>query len=151
MPHTHVSNRVHVIFSTKDRKKLIATDVQPRLWSYLGGIARQVEIKTLAIGGMDDHVHLLIGLPPTIALATAVQKLKANSSKWMNETISKNFAWQEGYAAFSVSISHVPATIAYIQNQPEHHRRRTFDDELRQILAKHGLLVDSAVPDGTGP
>ena len=139
MKHTHVSVRVHCIFSTKDRYRLIPPEVQPRLWSYLGGIARNLEVKVFAIGGMEDHVHLLFGLPPVLTLAKVVQTLKANSSRWMNEEVRHGFAWQEGYAAFSVSISHMEATIAYIRNQPQHHRKRRFDQEMERILAKHGM------------
>ena len=109
------------------------------MWSYLGGIARKLDMKVFAIGGIEDHVHLLLGLPPTLTIAKALQTLKANSSKWMNEEFENQFAWQEGYGAFSVSISHMDATIAYIQNQREHHKRKTFQEEFAEILRLHGL------------
>lgn len=137
--HTHVSNRLHCIFSTKNREKLIAKEIQARLWAYMAGIARNLDVKTFAIGGMEDHVHLLIGLPPTLAVATAMQKIKANSSRYMNQHAGLRFAWQENYSAFSVSISHMSATIAYIQSQESHHRQRSFADELASILRKHGI------------
>ena len=139
MPHTHVSNRLHCIFSTKNREKLIAKDIQARLWAYMNGICHNIGVKTFAIGGMEDHVHMLIGLPPTLALATAMQKIKANSSRYMNEHDGPRFQWQENYSAFSVSISAMDATIVYIQDQEKHHRRRSFADELTMILRKHGL------------
>lgn len=92
-----------------------------------------------AIGGIEDHVHLLFALPPTLPLSKVVQTLKANSSKWMNEQFQRAFAWQEGYGAFSISISHMDATISYIQNQPEHHKKKTFEEEFAEILRRHGL------------
>lgn len=139
MAHTHVSNRLHCIFSTKNREKIIPKGLQSRLWAYINGICRNIGVKTFAVGGMEDHVHILIGLPPTLALATAMQKIKANSSRYMNEHGGPRFQWQENYSAFSVSISHMDATIAYIQSQEKHHRRRGFGEELAAILKKHGL------------
>jgi post-segregation antitoxin (ccd killing protein) len=92
---------------------------------------------------------LLISLPATLTLAEAVQKIKANSSRWMNaEVVKKGFQWQENYSAFSVSASHVDRTLAYIRNQREHHKRRSFDEELAAILAKHGIDMARAVPTG---
>jgi REP element-mobilizing transposase RayT len=139
MSHTYVSVRIHCIFSTKDRKPLITREMQPRLWAYLGGIARNLKVKVFAIGGIEDHMHVLFALPPTLPLSKVVQTLKANSSKWVNEQVPGAFAWQEGYGAFSVSISHMDATIEYIQNQAEHHKKKTFDEEFAEILRKHGL------------
>jgi putative transposase len=139
MPHTHVSNRLHCIFSTKNREPMIPKEIQSRLWAYMEGICRNIGVKTFAIGGMEEHVHLLIGLSPTLALATAMQRIKANSSRYMNEHGGPRFQWQENYSAFSVSISHMDATIAYIQNQEKHHRRCSFADELATILKKHGM------------
>jgi putative transposase len=145
---SHVSCRLHVIFSTKNRVRSIPADLQPRLWEYLAGICRNLEVKVLAVGGFDDHCHMLIGLSATITIAELMQKVKANSSRWMRNDLHRTFEWQEGYSAFSVSISHVDQTIKYIRNQPEHHKRRTFSDELEAILKKHGLLAKSAVPAG---
>jgi REP element-mobilizing transposase RayT len=147
MQHTYICVRVHFIFSTKDRRRLIPPELQPRLWSYLAGIAHRLDAKVLAIGGLDDHAHLLLGMPATITIAALVQKLKANSSRWMKDQTRRDFAWQEGYGAFSVSVSLVDATVTYIRNQAKHHRRRTFDQELREILTRHGLLP-GAVPPG---
>ena len=141
MKHTHVSVRIHCVFGTKDRQPVIAEEFQPRLWQFLGGIARRLEMKAIAVGGTRDHVHILLLLPPTIPLAEAVQKLKANSSRWMREQTGKRFEWQEGYAAFSVSISHTDATVAYILNQRAHHARRGFGEELGRILARHGMAA----------
>jgi REP element-mobilizing transposase RayT len=141
MPHTYVQNAIHVIFSTKDRRKLIPKEFQPRMWAYAAGICKTDGIFIHAIGGMEDHIHLLLQLPPTIALAKVVNTLKSNSSRWANEQCQK-FAWQEGYAAFSVSASNVPAVVRYIQNQASHHKKMTFDSELLALLKKHGVDYD---------
>ena len=112
MSHTYVFALYHCVFSTKERRGLIPPARQPDVWSYLGGIARRNGFKLLAAGGTDNHVHLLISLPATLPLAKAVQLLKGGSSKWMNDS-GASFGWQEGYAAFSVGISQVNATVAY--------------------------------------
>ena len=110
-----------------------------------GGIARESNMKALAIGGVDDHVHILVSLPSTLAIAKAIQLLKANSSKWIHETfpLHVGFAWQEGYGAFSIGKSQVPATVEYIKSQAEHHRTRTYQEEFLAILAKHEIEYDA--------
>lgn len=132
---------MHVIFSTKDWRPFLTSPIQERLYPYLGGIARESRLKSLAIGGVSEHVHLLISLPATLAIAKGVQTLKSNSSKWMHETFPRlrSFAWQEGYGAFSIGRSGMADTIAYIGNQEEHHRKRTFRDEFESILRKHDI------------
>jgi len=141
MAHTYNANFVHCIFSTKDRKNSIPCHLKENLWAYLLGVANNLKIKTLAVGGTTNHVHLLIGLPPTMTVAVAVQKLKANSSRWMGEQ-GVRFQWQEGYGAFSVSPSLLTIVQAYIRNQEEHHRRRSFDEEFRALLDKSGVAYD---------
>jgi len=130
-----------MVFSTKDRRNSIPKEWQPRLWSYLGGICRNHEMIPIAIGGTENHAHLLLVLPSTLSLAKAVALLKANSSKWMGEQGCK-FSWQEGYGAFSVSVSNLERVIQYIQNQESHHRKTKFEDEFRAILRKHGIEYD---------
>jgi putative transposase len=144
MSHTYTSNLLHCTFSTRGRRTLINPGIQQRLWPYLGGIAREHKMKALAVGGVADHVHLLLSLPATVAIAKAVQLIKAGSSKWIHETFprSRTFAWQEGYGAFSVGISQVDRTIAYIQRQAEHHRKTTFQEEFLAFLKKHGIEWD---------
>ena len=142
--HSLVTMRIHVIFSTKDRQNLISADMQPRLWAFMGGIARQNGFVALSIGGIANHAHLLIAIPAKMALAKAVQLIKGGSSKWCNENLACRFAWQEGYAAFSVSTSHKQSVIQYILNQKEHHRRRTFEEELIAFLKKNEVPFDSA-------
>jgi REP element-mobilizing transposase RayT len=144
MGHTFTTIRIHVVFSTKDRLANIAEDIQPRLWDYIGGIGRNHRIPIHAVGGTDNHAHVLLSLPPTMFLSKAVQTIKAYSSKWINEErLAKGrFAWQDGYGAFSVSQSNVDAVIDYIHNQPEHHRKHSFEDEFRSLLLRHGIKID---------
>ena len=141
MPHTISKNYVHVIFSTKDRRKTITKELQPRLWAYLSGIAKNHDMTIVALGGTEDHLHILFHLPPKLALAKAVLLLKSNSSKWMNEA-GTDFAWQEGYGAFSVSTSNLDSVVRYIRNQEKHHRKLTFEEEFRAILQRHGMEYD---------
>ena len=140
--HIYNANFVHCIFSTKERKNTIPAELQGPLWAYLLGIANHLKMKSLAIGGTENHVHLLLGVPPTITIAEAVQKLKANSSRWMGEH-GIDFPWQEGYGAFSVSPSLLEIVQQYIRNQKEHHRKRGFEEEFRTILKKSGVAYDA--------
>ena len=142
MPHALVNNRVHVIFSTKGRQKLIPDDNQPRLWAFMGGIARKNGFTAVAVGGTYDHAHALLAIPATMPLAKAVQLIKGGSSKWCNESLPRRFAWQEGYAVLSVSASHKDAVVRYICNQKEHHAKCTFEEELLQLLKKSGIEFD---------
>ena len=144
MGHSFTSSLYHCAFSTKDRRPNITADLQLRLWPFLGGIARENRMKALAVGGVEDHVHLLLSLPSTIAIAKAIQLLKAGSSLWVHETFpaEHGFVWQEGYGAFSMSISQVDATHAYIASQPEHHRKKTFQEEFLEFLARHNMDYD---------
>ena len=147
MPHSYICCLLHIIFATAERKPLIRPDVQDRLHAYLGGIARENEMAALAIGGVADHAHVLLSLSRTIAIAKAVQLLKGGSSKWLNENPSqKGFSWQEGYAAFSVSISNRDKVANYILNQAEHHKRMTFSEELSKLLRAHGIAEDLSRP-----
>jgi len=142
MSHTYVSELIHVVFSTKQRGNTIPADIQTRLWSFLGGIARKNAFKTIAIGGTRNHVHILLSMPATMPLAKAVQLLKGGSSKWLNETIKARFEWQQGYGAFSVSISQQADTIRYINSQEDHHRKRSFEEEFVAFLKKHNIDFD---------
>ncbi|MGO9589229.1 MAG: IS200/IS605 family transposase [Candidatus Acidiferrales bacterium] len=141
MPHTYAQNVIHVVFSTKDRRKTILKQFRPQMWAYIAGICKQHGIFIHSIGGSDDHIHLLVQIPPQLALAKAVLAIKANSSRWANDQ-GHEFAWQEGYAAFSVSASQVPTVVRYIQNQEVHHRRMNFEAELVALLKKHGIEYD---------
>jgi putative transposase len=141
MPHSHVCCLIHVVFATGQRRPMIREDLQEKLHGYLGGIARENGIPALAVGGAADHVHLLLSLPRTVSVAKAVQLLKSGSSKWIHENFpgSKNFAWQEGYGAFSIGVSQRATTVKYIEAQAEHHKRISFADELKKFLVAHGI------------
>ncbi|MGH9554851.1 MAG: IS200/IS605 family transposase [Terriglobales bacterium] len=114
------------------------------LYAFISTVARDCGITVLAIGGTDDHIHILLSLPATITLAKAMQTLKGVSSKWIHDTFSekKSFAWQEGYGAFSVSISQIPKTAAYINNQQQHHKKQSFEEEFVLFLKRHGIEYD---------
>ena len=144
MSHSYCSNRIHLVFSTKNREKIIPPEVQGKLWPYMAGISRNHGFEAIKIGGVEDHAHALLFLPPTVLLAKAIQTLKACSSKWLNETVAKNFAWQEGYGAFSVGASQTEGVIRYIANQREHHAKHTFEDEFLSLLKKYGVDYDPA-------
>jgi putative transposase len=141
MSHTYAQNVVHVVFSTKERRKLISLEFRPSLWAYVGGICKNLGIFAHGIGGTDDHIHLLIQIPPAMALAKAVMSIKANSSRWAREG-SQELAWQQGYGAFSVSASLVPAVLKYIRDQDAHHRKMNFEEEFLALLKRHGVAFD---------
>lgn len=144
MPSTHLSLHYHIVFSTKDRRPMIATTWRERLHAYLGGVVRNVEGIPESIGGMDDHVHLLLGLRATHSLAAVIRDVKAVSSRWVHEEIGPaDFAWQEGYGAFTLSASQRDQVREYIARQEEHHRRRTFQEEYIELLQRSGVEYDA--------
>jgi REP-associated tyrosine transposase len=139
MSHAYAANFVHCVFSTKERRDRIPVELHEQLYAYLIGIADNLGFAILAAGGTANHVHLLIGLPPFLTLAEVVQKLKANSSRWLGE----KFEWQKGYGAFSVSPSLLATVRAYIRDQAEHHRKRSFVEEFLVMLRKSGVAYDA--------
>jgi putative transposase len=143
MPQSLVCLPVHFVFSTKGREPWIRDEWAARLYEYIGGIARAEKCQLLAAGGMPDHVHLLISLARTIALADLMRLVKANSSKWIHETFpGQPFAWQNGYGAFAVGHTQTGVVREYIARQAEHHAGRTYQDEYRATLREHGLEWD---------
>jgi REP element-mobilizing transposase RayT len=144
MANTFTSLNYHVIFSTKNREPLLGPNVRERLWPFLGGIARENGMVALEIGGMPDHVHLLLSIPASLAVSKAVQLLKGGSTPWIKETfpLLTGFAWQNGYGAFTVSVSQLDSVTEYIRNQAEHHRTSTFAEEYRLFLEKHHVPFD---------
>ena len=134
----------HIVFSTKQRRPLLTGDLRTRVFEYLGGVVRKLDGKLLRAGGADDHVHLAISSPPALGVSELVRKVKANTSRWMHRQLvaQETFAWQDGYAAFTVSPSALPRVLEYIANQEEHHRRMTFEEELKALLNKHGIEYD---------
>ncbi|MGH9520958.1 MAG: IS200/IS605 family transposase [Terriglobales bacterium] len=142
MSHTYVSTFVHCVFSTKNRVHGIPPAVQPDLWAYIGGIARANAAKAMAVGGTDNHVHVLLSVPSIMSVARAVQLIKGGSSKWLHDEHKLTCEWQEGYGAFTVGMSQVPRTIKYISSQPEHHHTLSFEDEFVAFLKKHDIAYD---------
>lgn len=144
MPHTVTNLLVHFIFSTKERLPLISPEFENDLHAYLGGIVRQLDGIALCIGGTSDHVHLLVRIPADHSVADVARLIKTNSSKWVHEKWPhrREFAWQIGYGAFSVSESGSAAVREYITRQKEHHRRRSFQKEFLAFVKKNGIVVD---------
>ena len=132
------------MFSTKERRPFLTPKIRERLWPFLGGIAKQNKMKAIEIGGVEDHVHILLSLPATMPIAKAMQLIKGGSSKWIHETFpdQRSFNWQEEYGAFTVSASQLDAVIRYIKNQEEHHRKVTFQEEFLSLLKKHKIEYD---------
>ncbi len=137
---------LHVIFSTKDRQQFIGTDLRPRLHAYLATIARDTGCESYRVGGVADHVHLAIRLSRTLTIADLIENLKTTSTKWVRVQSAdlSTFAWQPGYACFSVGPTDLDALCTYIDKQEEHHRTRTFQDEFRMFLKKYGVDYDEA-------
>ncbi|MGB8988510.1 MAG: IS200/IS605 family transposase [Candidatus Sulfotelmatobacter sp.] len=142
MAHKYPNILIHCVFSTKERRDLIPQEILPRLWKYFVGIGRNHGIAVLAAGGISNHSHLLIALPSDMTVAKAVQVLKANSSRWLHE-LGLDFAWQEGYGAFSVSSTNKEAVKNYILRQAEHHRKRSYENEFEAMLRKSGMAFDA--------
>jgi putative transposase len=144
MANTYTSLHYHVVFSTKNRQVFLVEAVRERLFAYLGGIARENEMNALEVGGVADHVHLLLSISAPLAVSKAIQLVKGGSSHWLKETFPNmiNFAWQDGYAAFTVSQSQLSDVQGYIRSQPEHHRTKTFVEEYRAVLARHRIEYD---------
>jgi len=140
MASTHLSLHYHLIFSTKDRLGVIAPEWQPRFHAFLGGIVKNLTGIPEKIGGVSDHVHLLVGLNATHRLADVLREIKSVSSRWVHEEIGvRRFAWQEGYGAFTVSATQCGAVGDYIARQEAHHRRKSFQDEYREFLERAGV------------
>ena len=142
MPQSLARVLVHLVFSTKNREPYIGADARDRTFAYLGGALNSLDCPVLAVGGMPDHVHLLFGLARTLPLSKVVEELKKQSSKWAKEHVHPAFYWQNGYGAFSVSPSNSPQVVEYIRDQEEHHRGKTFQDEFRETLRRHGIEWD---------
>ncbi len=141
---TYTKLAYHVVFSTKYRRRIITDEIRERLYEYIGGVVRRQNGRLVEIGGVEDHVHLLVRFPPTITFSDAIREIKANTSKWVNELpdLKVRFEWQKGYAAFTVSHSRLESVRSYIQNQRQHHERLSFEDEYMLILERHGIEFD---------
>ena len=145
MPQSLTNLLVHLIFSTKGRQPFLSDPaLQTEIHHYLGGVANQQGGKSILVGGVADHLHLLLVLPRTMSIADLVRELKRSSSLWIKQRHPslKNFSWQGGYGAFSVGQGEVEAVRTYISRQEEHHRKRTFQEEYRAFLDKYGIIYD---------
>ena len=144
MANTYTSMFYHLVFSTKERRKLLHPEIEDRVWAFLGGVARKHRMTALQVGGVEDHIHALVLAPPTFAPFEIAKYLKGESSRWIAETFPdlRAFDWQDGYGGFTVSKPNVPAVIRYIQRQREHHCEQSFEDEYREFLRKAGVEYD---------
>ncbi|MBA3722742.1 MAG: IS200/IS605 family transposase [Parachlamydiaceae bacterium] len=145
MAHTYTKIYYHLVWSTKKRQPLIQPSFQIRLYNYMGGIVKHLGANLINIGGMNDHVHLLIFTPPDILLADIVRQVKSRSTKWINKEIPQDarFAWQDGYGGFSVSFSQLEIINNYIKNQEQHHKTMSFQDEYLTFLKLNKINVES--------
>jgi putative transposase len=142
MPQSYTDMLAHIVFSTKGREPTILPAFRSKLYAYMGGIARNHKGTLLAIGGVPDHVHLLVRLHPTLAPAEFIGAVKANSTRWVRDGIDRRFTWQVGYGSFSVSRSNVDAVTRYIAGQERHHRRMRYKTEFLTLLRKHKVEYD---------
>ncbi len=144
MANTYTQIHIHAIFAVKSRIGLIKNEWKNDLYKYMTGIIQRYDHKVLAINGMPDHVHILFGMRPTQSLSDLMQDVKGGSSKWINgqRFVRGYFQWQEGYGAFSYSKSQVPNVISYIRNQEDHHHKKTFLEEYRELLTMFGVEFD---------
>jgi putative transposase len=148
MPNSYTQILLHTVFSTKHREAIITDDIRERLYAYIGGIVRAEQGMLYAIGGVEDHVHLLIRWRPDAPISDLMRTLKSRSTKWVKSELGKEFAWQEGYAAFSVSKSQEDVVRGYIAKQTEHHREVGFGEELVRLLDAHRVEYDARWIDG---
>lgn len=144
MPNTYTQVHIHFIFSVKYRNGIIQSSWKDELYKYIAGIVHKNNHKLICINGMPDHLHILIGMRPSQSMSDLLQDIKGNSSKWINEKkfLKTKFEWQEGYGAFSYSKSQIQDVIAYIENQEQHHKKRTFREEYLEFLQKFGVEYD---------
>jgi REP element-mobilizing transposase RayT len=134
---------VHSVFSTKERRPFLRSEeIRNDIYAYIAGILKNLQCRSIIIGGVEDHIHILSSLSKNVALSELIGRIKGSSSKRLKEKGIQGFAWQNGYGAFSVSESKVAAVTAYVANQAEHHRKFSFQDELRQLLKRHHTAFD---------
>ena len=141
---SYTSLHYHIVFSTKERRPFLDPNGDERLKAYFGGMIRNMKAKLHVVNHTADHVHLAVGLHPSVSVSSFIGTIKTNSSKWIHETFEslQTFSWQEGYSAFSVSYSGIDKVIQYIANQQEHHKKLSFEEELTRLLEKHHIEYD---------
>lgn len=148
MAHTKAKILIHMVFATKERLPLIDSGLRDELHGYMAGTVRSMDVFLHALGGVEDHCHLLFDLPPKLALADFANQLKANSSRWAKGEGSRDFGWQRGYGAFSVNHANLHRVKEYVLAQQEHHKRKSFRDELAEFLRVHEMEADAEFIDG---
>jgi REP element-mobilizing transposase RayT len=144
MANTYSQIYLHFVFSTKNRSPMIATDVEARVWAYIGGVAKHHNITPIQIGGIETHVHALVSVPTTMSSSQCAKALKGDSSYGIRREFAgmSDFGWQDGYGVFSVSYSAIASVAEYIRDQREHHSARSFEEEYVALLNKHGIEYD---------
>jgi REP element-mobilizing transposase RayT len=144
MPSAYTQNFYHAVFSTGQRAALVTPELETRLYTFIGGIVRDLRCTLVAVNGMPDHVHVLVRYRQDLSHSDLLRHIKGRSSKWINETFPQfaHFTWQEGYGGFTVSKSAVPEVEAYIARQKEHHKRQDFRSEFLELLRRHGVEFD---------
>ncbi len=144
MANTYSQCFYHIVFSTKNRMKFISPDIESRVWAYIGGILKNHHMTAIVIGGVEDHIHVLVLSKPSIAPSQIAQLIKGESSKWIHIEFTHlaKFAWQDGYAVFTVNRSIVPSVVDYIKRQREHHSSKSFEIEYRELLERHEIDYD---------
>ena len=144
MANTYSSLFYHIVFSTKNRKSWIKPEIENRVWSYIGGVARAHNMQAIQVGGIDDHVHALLRAKPVHSPSEIAKLIKTETSKWIHQEFDqmRTFAWQDGFGVFSVSKSNVPKVVEYIKRQREHHSGESFEDEYEQLMKLHEVDYD---------
>jgi putative transposase len=144
MAHSFTGIYLHIIFSTKNRTRMLSPELRDRLFPYIGGLIRERKGDALLINGIEDHIHILTKFPATITLSDFLRDIKSISAGWVRDSFSEAgaFGWQTGYAAFSVSRSNADTVRDYIARQEEHHKRKTFEEEYLEFLGRHGIEYD---------
>ena len=144
MANTFTQLRYHCVFSTKNREPSIAEKIEKQVWAIVAETANRHGMSAIRVGGIENHVHVLLAIPKTLAVAEAMKQLKGGSSHAVNQAglVPGRFAWQDGYSAFTVSASSIPDVVEYIARQREHHKRRTFEEEYAALLEKNGVEYD---------
>ncbi len=144
MPQSLSKVILQIVFSTKNREPWLEPDVRPRMHAYLATVCRDLGAELVRVGGVADHVHIVTTLPRTVSQAEFIEQMKKTSSKWIKalDARYRGFFWQRGYGAFSVSLSQLDTVLDYVKAQQQHHRTRTFQEEYRELLRKHGIDFD---------
>jgi REP element-mobilizing transposase RayT len=144
MANTYSQLYLHLVFSTKNRKKLISPEIEIDIWAGIEGCARKHKMVALQVGGIENHAHALVSVPTILSASDVAKFLKGDSSLWIHRHFKdlQHFAWQDGYGVFSVSKSAVPDVIDYIQKQRDHHKKQTFEDEYIALLNLHEIDYD---------